>query len=479
MDVENFGKQFVSGVAYTAVAKYVGLFISLGVMAVLSRLLSPGDFGVVAIATIFIDFFSLISSMGISPAIIQNKTLSDEDIQHLYSFTFYFALVLSCFFLSVIPLIIFFCGNDLLIPILPILTVNIFFSTLNIVPNALLLKNKDFKYIALRTLLVQGCIGAVAIVGAILGIGIYALLVNPVLGSVILYIITYRKHPVSFRLKLKKQSILKIYTYSLYQILFNIIVIFYNCIDKLIIGRFWGVVALGYYEKSHRLMRLPLDNVGHIISPVLQPLLCEHQNNISFIREKYYTLVSFLAYVGFILSVFLFFTAKELIILIFGGQWISSVEPFRILSVAVGFIIIQSPIGSIFQSINYTKGLFLSSLYATLITVVLVMLGLRLGTIEWFSICIAPSFIIILFIYNYILHRYALKSPLWNFTKLLIKPFFTGLLVAMPLYLFVYLTSLDSLITIFLIKGCILIFTVFMLYKMKLLPKISFHFKLI
>jgi PST family polysaccharide transporter len=468
MRLGNFARQLVSGVAYTAIAKYIGLFVSLAVTAILSRLLLPNDFGIVAIATIFINFFSLISTMGISPAIIQNKILTDKDIQHIYTFTFYLGIVLSCVFLLLIPLIVLIYRSDLLIPVLSILTINIFFSTLNIVPNALLFKNKEFKYIALRTLLVQISIGIVAIIGATAGLGIYALLVNPVLGSIILYMITYRRYPVSFHLRFQKMSIDKIYTYSLYQILFNIIVLFYNSIDKLVIGRFLGVTALGYYEKSYRLMQLPLENVGHVISPVLQPLLSEHQNDIPFILTKYYSLITFLAYIGFVLSAFLFFTAKELIILIFGDQWIYSIESFRILSVAVGFIIIQSPVGSIFQSVNYTKGLFISSLYAAFVIVVAVAAGLLLGTIEWVSVCLVPSFIFILFIYNYILHKHVLKTPFWNFVKLLIRPFLMGFLTALLLGALSHFVHINSLLISLCIKGCILMFIISCFYKLKL-----------
>ena len=72
----NIKHQLFSGVFYTALAKYSGIIISLVVAGILARLLSPDDFGVVAIATVIIAFFNLFTDMGISPAIVQHKSLT-------------------------------------------------------------------------------------------------------------------------------------------------------------------------------------------------------------------------------------------------------------------------------------------------------------------------------------------------------------------------------------------------------------------
>ena len=66
-------KELLSGVFYTAIAKYSGIIISLVIAGILARLIEPEDFGVVAIATVIISFFGIFSDLGIAPAIIQNK----------------------------------------------------------------------------------------------------------------------------------------------------------------------------------------------------------------------------------------------------------------------------------------------------------------------------------------------------------------------------------------------------------------------
>ena len=79
----NLKSQLFSGVFYTALAKYSGVVISLVVAGVLARLLSPDDFGIVAIATVIIAFFNLFTDMGVSPAIVQHKTLTREELSDI------------------------------------------------------------------------------------------------------------------------------------------------------------------------------------------------------------------------------------------------------------------------------------------------------------------------------------------------------------------------------------------------------------
>ena len=96
----SFKKELISGVSYIAVAKYSGIFVQLVITSVLARLLTPEDFGIVAIATVIIAFFNILSDIGIGPAIIQNKELTISDLNSIYSFTVYLGGLMA---------IVFFC----------------------------------------------------------------------------------------------------------------------------------------------------------------------------------------------------------------------------------------------------------------------------------------------------------------------------------------------------------------------------------
>ena len=393
--MQSLKKQLVSGIAYTAVAKYAGLFVSLIVAGILARLLSPDDFGIVAVATVIISFFSIFGDFGLEPAIIQYKGLTNRDLSNIFSFTTWSGtLIAVLFFFLSWPISNYYKSDDLLI-ICQILSINLFFASINIVPNALVYKEKLFKFIALRTLIVQFIGGLASIIAAFSGLGLYSLIINPIFSSISIFIINFRKYPQKLYFTLGINSIKPIFSFSAYQFLFNFINYFSRNLDKLIIGKYLGLSLLGFYEKSYRLMMLPLQNITHIVSPVMHPIFSEFQNDLKNLASSYEKVIKFLSFVGFPLSVLLFFTAKELTIIIFGSDWLLSVPPFKILSISVGFQIILSTSGSIFQAANSTKKMFISGLLSSALTVSGIFVAIIMfKTIEAVAWAISITFII-------------------------------------------------------------------------------------
>ena len=167
----NLKQQLFSGVFYTALAKYSGIVISLVVAGVLARLLTPDDFGIVAIATVIIAFFSIFTDMGISPAIVQNKALTEKDLSDIFSFTLWMGAGLSVLFFAASWPIAAYYESPILRTLCQLLCVNLFFASATIVPNALFFKNKEFKFIALRSFAVQVASGTAAVIAALPGRG--------------------------------------------------------------------------------------------------------------------------------------------------------------------------------------------------------------------------------------------------------------------------------------------------------------------
>ena len=132
------GRELASGVFYTSVAKYAGVVVTILVTAVLARLFTPEEFGVVNIATVIIAFFAIFSDLGIGPAVIQHRNLSRRDLGGIFSLTLWSAVVIALLFFAASGLIAsFYDDSAQLRDICRILALNLFFATANIVPNAL------------------------------------------------------------------------------------------------------------------------------------------------------------------------------------------------------------------------------------------------------------------------------------------------------------------------------------------------------
>lgn len=423
-------KELFSGVFYTAISKYSGILISLVVAGVLARLIAPDEFGVITVATVVISFFSVFSDLGIAPAVVQHQDLTDEDLSGLFSFSCWTGLILSGIFFLSSWLIANYYKDQALVPIIQLLSLNLFFASANIVPNALLFKAKNFKFIAWRSLGIQIAGGIIAITVALLGGGIYALVVNPILSSFLLFIVSFHKYPQKLRFTWGYVPLRKIFRFSAYQFLFSIICFFSRNLDKLLIGKHLGMTPLGYYDKSYRLMMLPLQNITYVITPVMHPVFSGLQNDRQKMVISYGKMIRFLALIGMPLAATLWFTAKEITLVIFGNQWLPSVPVFQILSLSVGIQIILSTSGAIFQAANDTKNLFVTGLISAILNVTGMCIGIfyfkTLEAVAW-GICI--SFTLSFVLSYWVMYKMTFKQSMSLFWKQFISPLVLSVLI--------------------------------------------------
>lgn len=457
----NIKQQLFSGVFYTALAKYSGIIISLVVAGVLARLLSPDDFGIVAIATVIIAFFGIFTDMGVSPAVVQNKTLTEDDLADIYSFTFWTGIALSLLFFAASWPIAAYYNSPILRTLCQLLSFNLFFASANIVPGSLFYKNKEFKFIAIRSFIIQIAGGTGAVIAALCGAGLYALIINPIASSILIFAISYRRYPQPLRLTLGSAVLRKIFSYSAYQFLFNIINYFSRNLDKLLIGKYMSLSDLGYYEKSYRLMMLPLQNITQVITPVMHPIFSDFQNDKTKLATSYERIIRFLSFIGLPLSVLFFFTAHEVTLIIFGDQWLPSVPVFQILSLSVGVQIILSSSGSIFQAAGDTRSLFICGLFSSVLNVTGIMLGIfYFGSLTAVATCIVITFTINFVQCYWQMYRITFRRSVWPFVRQLLSPLLVSGLIAACLIPLQYLLKDMNIFVTIITKG-IICFSIF------------------
>lgn len=454
----NIKKELFSGIFYTAIAKYSSIFIALIVTGVLSRLLTSDDFGIVAIATVIISFFNIFTDIGLSPAIVQKKELTEKDLSNIFSFTLWVGIAISILFYLFSWLIGAYYESYTLTKLCQLLAINLFFASANIVPNALFYKNKEFKFIAKRTFSIQISAGVISIAVAFMGGGLYALLINPILSSILLFAISFRKYPQKARFTLGLESIRKIFSYSAYQFMFNIINYFSRNLDKLLIGKHMGMSPLGYYEKSYRTMMLPLQNITQVITPVMHPIFSDYQNDLNKLALSYEKIVRFLSFIGFPLSAILFFTASEIIQILYGSQWQPSIPVFEILALSVGVQIVLSSSGSIFQAANDTRSMFICGLFSATLNVTGIAIGIfffkSLEAIAW---CLCITFTLNFLQCYWMMYKVTFKRNIFLFFRQLISPLVVTILLSIILYATSYILSEQHILVSITTKGTIFI----------------------
>ena len=282
----------------------------------------------------------------------------------------------------------------------------------------MMLKNKKFRAIALRTLCFQVLSGTVACWMAFSGWGIYALLVSPLVSSVGVFGYNFYNYPQKPVWPIDMVAIKRVWSYSAFQFLFSVINYFSRNIDTLIIGKYLSMKELGYYDKSYRLMQMPLANITHVITPVLHPILSSLQDDKSQLAEKNNRLTKSLSWISFPLGIILYFCAGPIIRVIFGDNWIPAVPVFKILAFSVPLQIMTSTSGSIFQAAGKTNHLFYCGIQSSICTVgAFVFAAIKFHTIEAMAWAwVIASTINFAFAY-FIMYRLTFQTSIINFYR--------------------------------------------------------------
>lgn len=432
-------EQFKTGIFYTAMGKYSIVVVQLLVQLVLGRLLTPEEHGIVAAVNIFLVFFQLLADFGLGPAIIQNKELKREEIDSIFGFSLYLALGLAILFVFLgYPMSLFY-GNEVFIPISMVLAVCVFFYGILVIPQSLLLREKNFKLVNVTTIVGAIMAGVVSITLALLGFSYYSIIIGNTVKAATLFIIFFFKTKSAIRLKFKWEPLKKIYRFSRNQFLFNFINYFSRNLDNLLIGRYFSASSLAYYDRAYQVSLYPNQVLTSVVTSVIHPIMSDYNDQLEKIKRVYLRMTSLLATLGMPLSVFLFFSAEE-VILLFGPQWYGSIATFQILAVSIWIQMILSSTGGIFQSGNRTDLLLLSGILSTIFNVSSIVIGIVLGRIEMVALLLVIAFSLNFIQANYLLMVKLFNSSIIEVFVVLVKPL---LLAVMQCIIFWFLPDLS------------------------------------
>lgn len=393
-------------------SKYISMGAQVVITAVLARLIAPTDFGLVAIVTVFTALFSLFSDMGIGNAIVQYQNLTEEDYGALFGFSLAMAVGLTAGFCAISPLIAMFYSDSRLIGLCCVASPTLLFSTLNMVPNGLMLKGRRFDLIGIRLVVATIVSGAVAIAMALAGWGAVALVLQTAMSSLVVLVWNLVSRPIRHISLHFMAPLRKVFSYSAYQFGFTLINYFSRNLDNMLVGRFLGNDQLGYYDKAYKLTTYPMSAFSSVIGSVIQPYMAEHQDEPDVIFDCFMKVYKLISLVGVMVATVCFCASAEIVEVLYGPGWEPAVPVFAVLSISVYFQMMGNPSGAFFQSLGRTDYMFRVGLINTALTVVGLCTGLAGGSILTVAYGVGTAFCLhIVSIIYYLVWRGFGKPP--------------------------------------------------------------------
>lgn len=326
--------QAAIGIVWIAVGKYGQQAVHFVVSLVLARLLSPGDYGVIGILSIFINISYLLLDSGFGQAIIQRKELTEVDCSTAFYFNAIVGSVLYIVFYAAAPFIAAFYNMPILTDVTRVVALPVFVNGLAIVQKARLTRALDFKTPVLVGLVSYVCSSAAGLALAYAGYGVWALAWCAVVGALtqtIGFWIVAKWRPLG---AFSRDSFKALWGFGSKLVVTGFINTIYSDFHTLVIGKFYTPADLGQYNRASAFAALPGSNIANVVSGINYPILCKIQDD----REKLIRVYGKLLKVPMFLLVPAMFgmaaVAAPMVEVLVGKKWLECVPYLVILCIA-------------------------------------------------------------------------------------------------------------------------------------------------
>jgi teichuronic acid exporter len=332
--LSNLRQKSVTGVAWALMEKFGvnGVKFVLGI--ILARLLSPEDFGLIGMITVFFVIAEVFVDSGFAMAYVQKKQINDADADTV----FYTNLMISIFLYIVIflcaPLIAHFYKQPQLILLTRIMAVVIIINSFNVIQKAQIIRDVNFKKLSKVTLTSSLLSGTIGIVAAYNGMGVWALVLQSLCSRAFIGIGFWFTSDYRPEWRFSKQSFKEMFSFGSWMLFSSIIRTFFDNIYIFAIGRFFPVAQLGYYSKAKQLVNMSSNNIAGAIGSVAFPVYSSLQNDKERLGNAMQKFIQNTMFIIIPLLAIFIVVAKPFIILLLTEKWAPMIPVFQVICFA-------------------------------------------------------------------------------------------------------------------------------------------------
>lgn len=380
-DPGSLGKAARSGTRWSVLQFGAARFTTFLVFVVLARLLAPADFGVVAIATVFIALLQLLVEGGFSQALIQRPTLEHGHVDTAFWTSVGMSLILAGGLSLAAGPIAGLYGEPTLALILPLLSIGLVLGALGSTQTAQLRRAMRFAPLGVRAIVSNIVAGLVSVSAALLGAGVFALVAQFIVLNAVQTALLWSTTGHRPGLAVSRRHFADIFSFSRHTLGNQLLNFSTKRSDDFLIGIILGPVALGLYSVGYRLLTSILDVIVPTLLGVALPVFSKLQSDPARLRSAYTRVLTLAAAVAF--PGFLFFTiaADDAVLVVFGAQWAAAAPIMAVLAL---FGALQATITiteSCLTGIGKPQVVFRNRLVATVVQVVAFVVAAQFGIV--------------------------------------------------------------------------------------------------
>lgn len=331
---ERLERKVVSGVAWSLSEKLLTMVIQMAVSIIVARSLSPDDFGVMAILTFFMSVALTIVDSGFSQTLIRKANPTNEEYASVLGFNVAMSLLLYALLVAAAPYVASFYDSSIIEDVAPILFLVLPINSLCVVQTVLFTREFRFALLSKTVFAASLISGVVAIVMAVTGWGIWALVAQRLLmmgiKAVVFWWVRRWRCGVGFSLTALREML----PFSMRLLATDLIAAIYNNVAQLFIGKMHSTNVLGFYSQAQKLKDLPVISTVQAIQGVTYPALSQLADDDDKFDAAYRRIVRLLSYLIFPVMLGLIAIADDMFLLLLGERWMPTVPYFEILALS-------------------------------------------------------------------------------------------------------------------------------------------------
>lgn len=393
---ESLKKKTVKGVAWTSLNQVLNMGLGFVIGVILARLLSPSDYGLLAMIAVFNAIAFAFLDSGFGNALIRKPNLTEDDNTTAFFFNLVAGVVLFGIIWVIAPWVSAFYDKSILTPLLRAEGSLLIVSSFKIVQNTQLTRALNFKAKMIIRVVSNILGGASGIISAYCGLGVWALVVMHVADAIISLILLWIISPWRPRGRWNKQSFNYLWGYGSKLLASGLLDTIYNNIYPIVIGKFYSAADLGQYSRAKGYAAMPSQSLTGVIQQVTFPVLSQIQDDDQRLAGSYRRMLRFTVFIVFPIMIGMAALAHPLVISLVTDKWAQCVPYLQIIC----FSSMWYPVHAINLNLLQVKGrsdlfLRLEIIKKAIITIAVIVsvpfgiIGICIGSLCTSIICLA------------------------------------------------------------------------------------------
>ncbi len=323
----------ISGMIWVFTDRFGTMGMNFVVNIILARLLTPADFGLVAMVIVLFELSNAFVNSGLATALIREKEVTQVDKSTVFFFNFIVSILLYILLYSCAPYIASFFNQPALTWIVRVMGLNVIIGAFTTIQSAILTREIHFQTQTKSRLLASFISGVIAVLMAFKGFGVWALVakfgLTVLIDAIFLWVVSKWKPSPAFSFA----SFRHLFAFGSNILMTSLLERFFVHLYKLVIGKYFSATILGFYTQASNFKNLAVNSLFLTLQKVTYPVLSTLQNDLEKLKQGYRTIIRISSFVILPVMVVLGVLAQPIIVTLLGTKWLPAVPFLQLLCI--------------------------------------------------------------------------------------------------------------------------------------------------